>query len=96
MLPTDITRRLTKRYINTEIRLIAQWLQKKAAVWGLQNWLHEAQELTRRFYSQGPEGPTTWVLVHGTQIPEGAIPGGDVSGNPLFIARMFVENTLRE
>ena len=35
--------------------------EKKAFIWGAQNWLQEAQQRTQRYHQQGPSGPVTWV-----------------------------------
>jgi len=66
--------------------------EKKALAWSLQNWLTDAQQRTEQFHREGPRGPLTWVLTHGTQIPKGALVGGQESdGTPLYIARTFFE-----
>ncbi|TFK54526.1 carbohydrate-binding module family 12 protein [Heliocybe sulcata] len=65
--------------------------EKKANVWAFQNWLHDAQQRTEAFYRDGPRAPTTWVLVHGKNIPEGAIQGGEEHGQPLYICRAFYD-----
>ncbi|KAG9119559.1 hypothetical protein FRC07_005368, partial [Ceratobasidium sp. 392] len=65
---------------------------KKAQAWGLQNWMTDAQRRTQQYHQSGSQGPT-WVLTHGTQIPQGAFVGGqDTDGSPLYIARTFFEN----
>lgn len=63
--------------------------QKKTAAWALQGWLREAQERTANFYQNGPTSPTTWLLVHGKNFPQNAIPGGEENGEPLYICRGF-------
>ncbi|KAG9086773.1 hypothetical protein FRC06_002880 [Ceratobasidium sp. 370] len=66
---------------------------RKAQAWSLQNWMTEAQNRTRQFHQNGPQGPVAWVLTHGNQIPKGAFVGGQESdGTPLYIARTFFEN----
>ncbi|KZT29050.1 carbohydrate-binding module family 12 protein [Neolentinus lepideus HHB14362 ss-1] len=65
--------------------------EKKASVWAFQNWLHDAQQRTEAFYRNGPSAPTTWVLVHGKNIPRGAIHGGEEHGQPLYICRAFYD-----
>lgn len=35
--------------------------EKKAFIWGAQNWLQEAQQRTQRFYQEGGNAPVTWV-----------------------------------
>ncbi|EMD40103.1 carbohydrate-binding module family 12 protein [Gelatoporia subvermispora B] len=69
--------------------------EKKANVWALQNWLHEAEARTRRYYEQGPSGPANWVLTDGLNIPQGAIQGGEQQGQPLFIVRGFHEGSIQ-
>jgi hypothetical protein len=64
--------------------------EKKAIVWSLQSWLTEAQARTAKFHERGvTAGEITWVLVHGTNIPREAIPGGEENGNILYISRAF-------
>lgn len=60
-------------------------------VWGLQNWLQEAEARKRHFYEQGPSGPATWVLSEGGQVPKGALPAGQQNGETLFVCRGFYE-----
>jgi len=69
--------------------------EKKAQVWGLQNWLKDAQDRTEEFYRHGPKAPTTWVLVHGKNIPKGAIIGGEEDGQPIYVARAFHEGSVQ-
>jgi len=65
---------------------------KKAQAWGLQNWMTDAQRRTQQFHGQGSSGAPTWVLTHGTQIPQGAFVGGQESdGTPLYITRTYFE-----
>ncbi|KAL4253454.1 hypothetical protein ABKN59_002091 [Abortiporus biennis] len=68
--------------------------EKKAQVWGLQTWLKDAQARTEDFHRNGPRGPATWVLAHGTNIPQGAFPGGEENGEPVYISRAFYEGGL--
>ncbi|KAF8588707.1 carbohydrate-binding module family 12 protein [Ramaria rubella] len=66
--------------------------QKKAQVWALQKWLRDAQARAEAFHRNGPQGPVTWILTNGKNIPRGAILGGqDANGQPVFIARAFHE-----
>jgi len=69
--------------------------EKKAQVWGLQNWIRDAQNRTEEFHQREPTAPTTWILTHGKTIPEGAIVGGEEHGRPVFIARAFHEGSLQ-
>jgi len=69
--------------------------EKKAQVWALQNWLQEAEARTQDFYNNGPRGPATWILAEGGSVPDGAIPGGEQQGKPLFICRGFHEGGLQ-
>ncbi|TFY81626.1 hypothetical protein EWM64_g2391 [Hericium alpestre] len=69
--------------------------QKKATAWGLQGWLKEAQDRTNLYRRNGPQGPTTWVLVQGKDIPPGALVGGQEHGQPLYIARAFIDGGLQ-
>lgn len=65
---------------------------KKADAWGLQNWLSDAQARAQRFRQNGPEGPVSWVLTNGKNIPNGAIVGGrDTNGDDLWIARAYCQ-----
>ncbi|KIJ49686.1 carbohydrate-binding module family 12 protein [Sphaerobolus stellatus SS14] len=67
---------------------------KKAQVWGLQNWLQDAQRRTEEFHERGPNAPTTWVLAHGKNIPQGAIVAGEEHGK-VYIARAFYEGSIQ-
>ncbi|THH20807.1 hypothetical protein EW146_g637 [Bondarzewia mesenterica] len=69
--------------------------EKKALTWDLQSWLRDAQQRTDAFRQHGPRGPTTWVLTEGNNIPQGAIQGGHEHGQPLYIARAFVEGGIQ-
>ncbi|KAL7279798.1 hypothetical protein ACG7TL_006205 [Trametes sanguinea] len=70
--------------------------EKKANVWALQNWLHEAQVRTQEYYQNGPRGPATWILVEGKNIPTNiAIVGGEEHGQPHYICRGFHEGSLQ-
>lgn len=66
-------------------------LQAKAAAWTVQNWMQEAQVRTEAFHRNGPQGPATWVLVHGKEIPQGALQAGEENGNVFFACRTFHE-----
>jgi hypothetical protein len=68
---------------------------KKADVWALQNWLHEAQARTAAFHQQGPQGPVTWVLANGKHIPAGAIVAGEDSGHQLYVSRAFQDGGIQ-
>ncbi|KAI0067170.1 hypothetical protein BV25DRAFT_1911842 [Artomyces pyxidatus] len=69
---------------------------KKALTWSFQSWLKDAERRTNVFREQGPQGPTTWVLTQGHTIPAGALIGGtDAHGNPIYIARAFIEGGLQ-
>ncbi|KAF8520393.1 carbohydrate-binding module family 12 protein [Hysterangium stoloniferum] len=69
--------------------------EKKTLVWSLQRWLHDAQERTEDFHQNGPRGPVGWILVHGRNIPQGAIVGGEENGLPIYIARAFHEGSVQ-
>lgn len=69
--------------------------EKKAHMWGAQNWLRDAQQRTQDFHQRGPSGPFVWVLVHGHEIPQGALVGGEVNGEPIYIARAFHEGGIQ-
>ncbi|KZV97209.1 carbohydrate-binding module family 12 protein [Exidia glandulosa HHB12029] len=68
--------------------------EKKAFIWGAQNWLQEAQQRTQEFYQSGPRSPVTWILVHGREIPEQALQGGEANG-PIYIARTYHEGSIQ-
>lgn len=70
--------------------------EKKANIWALQNWLHEAEQRTRDYYEGKVRGPVTWILVDGKNIPTNiAIPGGEEGGTPHYICRGFHEGSLQ-
>ncbi|EIW59350.1 carbohydrate-binding module family 12 protein [Trametes versicolor FP-101664 SS1] len=70
--------------------------EKKANVWALQNWVHEAEQRTRDYYERGPRGPATWILVDGKNIPTNiAIVGGEEHGQPHYICRGFHDGSLQ-
>ncbi|KAH9948840.1 carbohydrate-binding module family 12 protein [Amylocystis lapponica] len=69
--------------------------EKKANVWALQNWLHEAEARTQDFFANGPRGPATWILNEGNSVPQGAIPGGEQQGRTLYICRGFHEGGIQ-
>ena len=70
--------------------------KKQALTWGLQRWQRDAYVRTQEFRNHGPYAPTTWVLVDGRDnIPNSAIEAGkDKDGHPIFIARVYHEDTL--
>jgi len=68
--------------------------EKKAQVWALQNWLHDAQARTEDYHQNGLRAPVAWILTHGQNIPESAIQGGEEHGKPLYIARAFQDGGL--
>jgi hypothetical protein len=65
-------------------------------MWGLQSWQRDAYARTEEFRNHGPRAPTTWVLVDGRdKIPNSAIEAGkDRDGNPIYIARVYYEDSL--
>ncbi|TFK89702.1 carbohydrate-binding module family 12 protein [Polyporus arcularius HHB13444] len=66
--------------------------EKKANVWALQNWLHDAEVRTREYQEGRARAPVTWILVDGKNIPTNiAIPGGEENGEPHYICRGFHE-----
>ncbi|KZT09204.1 carbohydrate-binding module family 12 protein [Laetiporus sulphureus 93-53] len=69
--------------------------EKKAQVWGLQNWLQDAQARTAAYHSEGRRTPVTWVLSEGNRIPPDAITGGEHNGQPLYICRGFYEGGIQ-
>ncbi|KZT67294.1 carbohydrate-binding module family 12 protein [Daedalea quercina L-15889] len=69
--------------------------EKKAMVWGLQNWLQEAEARKRQFYERGPSGPATWILSEGGQVPKNALPVGQQNGETLFVCRGFYEGGIQ-
>jgi len=69
--------------------------ENKAEAWAVSNWLDDAKQRTATFNSRGPQGPTTWILTQGTNIPQGAIEGGrEKGGDVLYIARAYYEGGL--
>ena len=61
-------------------------------MWDLSNWLHAAESRTRDFYEGRAQGPVTWVLVEGKNIPTDiAIAGGEEHGTPHYICRGWHE-----
>lgn len=76
--------------------LNGDYVQKKAHAWGLQSWLKDAQQRTQAFHQYGPQGPVTWVLVQGKNLPPNPFPGGEEHGQPLFISRAFYEGSIRK
>ncbi|KAI0754755.1 carbohydrate-binding module family 12 protein [Daedaleopsis nitida] len=70
--------------------------EKKAHLWALQNWLHDAEQRTRDYYEGRARSPVTWILVEGKNIPTNiAIPGGEEHGEPHYICRGFHEGGLQ-
>jgi len=68
---------------------------KKAEAWGLQNWIQDAQARTAQFHQGGAQGPVSWVLTQGKNIPQGAVIGGkDTNGDDLWIARVYYDGGL--
>ncbi|KAF7979886.1 hypothetical protein HWV62_40673 [Athelia sp. TMB] len=55
----------------------------------------EEDARTAAFYQNGPQGPVTWVLAHGKQIPKDAIVGGEDSGHTLYICRAFQDGGIQ-
>ncbi|KAF8626837.1 hypothetical protein AX15_004668 [Amanita polypyramis BW_CC] len=41
--------------------------------WARSNWIADAQARTNKFNQYGPDGPATWILAHGQNIPKGAV-----------------------
>ena len=67
-------------------------LQKKRHAWDVQNWLHESERRTADFWAGRVNGPVTWILVDGKNIPEQhAIVGGEEHGQPHYICRGWHE-----
>jgi len=67
---------------------------QKADAWAMSNWLQDAQSRAAAFHRTGPQGPYTWVLTHGKDIPRGAIVGGQEDNTDdkiLYIARAYYE-----
>ncbi|KAJ7594728.1 carbohydrate-binding module family 12 protein [Mycena floridula] len=69
--------------------------EKKAQVWALSNWLHEAQQRADDFYRNGLRGPAQWVLTEGKNIPAEAIVVGQEKSWTLYICRAFHEGSLQ-
>lgn len=69
--------------------------EKKAVAWGLQQWLRDAQVRTENFHRNGPSTPVTWLLVHGKNVPNDLIQGGEERGDPLFICRSFYNGSIQ-
>jgi len=68
--------------------------------WNEKNWLQEAatrqQNFLKAVQSNQKLAPTSWILTEGSQIPQGAIRGGnEADGSPLYIARSFVDNSVQ-
>ncbi|CAE6439130.1 unnamed protein product [Rhizoctonia solani] len=57
---------------------------------GFQTWIRKSEERSRTYYENGPSGPISWLLTHGTEIPHNALVcGEDIDGNPLYVCRTF-------
>lgn len=56
--------------------------------------MKDSQKRTEKYHKDGPKGPCTWVLANGKNIPEHAIKGGEEAGQPLYIARCYVDVSL--
>lgn len=65
--------------------------EKKAQAWASGNWLQDAQRRTAQYHQQGPQGPVTWILTEGKNIPQGAIQAGEENGKPLYLCRAFYD-----
>jgi len=61
----------------------------------LQNWIKDAEARTEQFRQYGAQGPATWILNRGTQIPQGAIAAGEEHGKPLYSCRAFYEGGIQ-
>jgi len=59
------------------------------------DWITIATKRTNEFYSRGPQGPVTWVLTHGKNIPQGAIEVSKERDRGLFISRTFIDGGLQ-
>ncbi|KAF8348132.1 carbohydrate-binding module family 12 protein [Amanita rubescens] len=66
----------------------------KSQEWAQSHWLAEAQDRTNTFRRDGPQGPVTWVLAEGKNIPRGALP---VSTDPynMYTCRAFIDGGLQ-
>ena len=71
--------------------------KKQALTFGAREWLQGAHERTEEFRNHGLRGPMSWVLVEGRdKIPRSALQAGkDKDGNPIYIARAYLEDSLR-
>ena len=58
---------------------------------GSGNWFEDAKARTEDFRRNGPRAPTTWVLIEGGSVPQGAYNGGEPGGKPIFIRRAHCE-----
>ncbi|KAK2467813.1 hypothetical protein APHAL10511_000108 [Amanita phalloides] len=68
--------------------------EHKSQEWARENWIAEAQSRTADLRSNGPRGPATWVLTHGTVIPSGAIV---VSREPypMYTCRTYIDGGIQ-
>lgn len=69
--------------------------EKKAQTWALNNWLTEAEQRTERYKREGPQGPATWILNHGKDIPRNAIVIGPEKHWTLYVCRAYYEGGLQ-
>ncbi|KAI0730852.1 hypothetical protein C8Q76DRAFT_340473 [Earliella scabrosa] len=61
-----------------------------------EQWLQDAEQRTRDYYDGKTEGPVTWILVDGKNVPTNiAIPGGEERGTPHYICRGFHAGSLQ-
>jgi hypothetical protein len=58
-------------------------------------WLTVAAKRTDKFYRTGPEGPATWVLTHGKNIPQGAVEVSKERSFGLYICRAFIDGGIQ-
>jgi len=71
--------------------------EKKAQTWGLQAWIKDAEQRTRDYQNNGPQGQAiTWILNDGHTVPDGAIVGGqEADGTPTYVARAYFEGGIQ-
>ncbi|KAF7321501.1 Carbohydrate-binding module family 12 protein [Mycena kentingensis (nom. inval.)] len=65
--------------------------EKKAQLWSMQNWLHDAEQRTLAFRQNGPRSAATWILNKGKSIPDNAILVGKEKSWNLYICRAFFD-----
>jgi len=70
---------------------VAEEEERKARVWALQNWIEGAKRRRQAYQAEGlRESAVGWVLVDGTDYPEGCIEGGaEEDYQKLYIARAW-------